>query len=127
MFIHFACVYPILQMAARRGFNNFVFRTNDLKLSLLIVESFFIVVTSCVLAAIIPNIDVVLSYNGALMGSIIIMMAPAGLYINIDPHAHHSNAKLKKGFAVFSIVFGAAVAITGVTVQTMDLLASDDN
>ena len=122
MFIHFACVYPILQMAARRGFNNFVFRTNDLPMWKLCVESFFIVVASCVLAGLVPNIDTILSINGALFGSLIVMMAPSALFLFIDPWEGRDGRSLRRGLAIASIVFGFVVGVLGLWATISDVV-----
>ena len=129
MFVHFACVYPILQMAARRGFNNLVFKTNSLPLWQLCVESFFIVVASALIAGAVPNIDVVLSINGALFGSIIVMIAPSVLYLRVDPFnvAARGGWLVSRGIAWVSVVTGFVVGTIGVTVTIIDVVKHGGN
>lgn len=130
MVIHLTMVFPILQMAARRGFNNLVFPHRPpatLPFALLAAESFCIVVISCVLAAAIPNIDIVLSFNGSIFGSIVVMIAPAATFWKINPHADLPDAALRRGLAAFSIVVGVFVGVTGVTVQALDLAQGNDH
>jgi amino acid permease len=126
IFIHFACVFPILQMAARRGFNNLVFGHNEFPLKWLCVESFFIVCAATGLAAVVPDIDVVLSYSGAIFGSIIVLIAPSALYIKLRPLREHPHDFKICVVAGVSSVLGVVVGIISTVITTIDIATGDE-
>lgn len=121
MFVHFVAVFPILQMATRKGFNNLVFGTRWLPMRTIIIESFCIVLVACLIAFVVPNIDDVLAINGSICGSIVILMIPSLLYVRvIGPH-EEGWTKLKIT-AAFSIIYGGIVMVLGLIVSILSIV-----
>ena len=119
MFVHFVAVYPILLMATRRGFNNLVFGSRWLPMRTLIIETGVIVLLSCVIAYVAPNIDTVLSISGSVFGSIVIMIVPSSLYLRLVGGSVSGTA-LHRGLAMFSIGYGVLVGVLGLVVTVAD-------
>ena len=103
LFLHFLCVYPILALATRRGFNNMVFAKSDRDLpkKKLYLESLVITVIAGATAFVVPNIETVVAFNGAIFGTVVVMLAPACIYLSVDPlhkqyiFDHHSRAPVR--------------------------------
>jgi amino acid permease len=121
MFIHFVAVYPILQMAARKGFNNLVFGTRWLPMRTIIIETACIVIVTCLIAFVIPNIDDVLSINGSICGSIVILMVPSLLYLRVIGPTEEGWTKFKIA-AAFSIGYGFVVMVLGLIVSILTIV-----
>ena len=110
LFVHFVAVYPILQMAVRRGLNNIIYgrKAEELPMQTIVIETGLIVLASALIAYVVPAIDVLLSLNGAIFGSIIILVIPSVLYIRVVKTEPNHWSKIA---AWFSICYAVVVAI----------------
>ena len=110
LFVHFVAVYPILQMAVRRGLNNIIYgrKAEELPMQTILIETALIVLASALIAYVVPAIDVLLSLNGAIFGSIIILVIPSVLYIRVVKTEPNHWSKI---VAWFSICYAVVVAI----------------
>jgi amino acid permease len=85
LFIHFVCVYPIICIACRRALNSIVFNRGNMSRKVYIVEAFFLVAVTCVLAWQVQSVSQVFQFNGALFGISIVVVIPNVLYLKIIP------------------------------------------
>lgn len=128
MFFHFVAVFPILQMATRKGFNNLVFGSKWLPMRTIVIETAGIVVVSCLVGFLVPNIDDVLAINGAVAGSVVILMAPSFLYLRvIGPDTEGWTKDKFKIAAACSIAYGVVVMFLGCIVSIMEIVQRSDS
>jgi amino acid permease len=90
MFLHFVCVYPIICIACRRSFNCLVFNAPIMPTRVHVIEAFFLVSASCILAYLVPDVSVVFSVNGAAFGLFIVMVLPNLFYLRLIPPPHEA-------------------------------------
>lgn len=117
LFIHFATVYPLLLLACRRYLFILIHGGSVwLPMRKIVLATFCITLAACLIASVTPNIADVLSVNGSVSGSIVMLIVPSILYLRlVGSQTEGWNNRLKIG-AVSSIVYGVVVGILGLIV-----------
>jgi amino acid permease len=92
MFFHFVCVFPIICIACRRALNVVVFNRAEMSQMVYVVQAFCLVLASCTVAYLVPDISTVFSLNGAAFGISIVVVLPSVFYIKLFNDATEENA-----------------------------------
>eukprot|EP01062_Namystynia_karyoxenos_P075216 TRINITY_DN7242_c0_g1_i1.p1 TRINITY_DN7242_c0_g1~~TRINITY_DN7242_c0_g1_i1.p1 ORF type:complete len:531 (+),score=170.10 TRINITY_DN7242_c0_g1_i1:85-1593(+) len=126
MFIHFAFVFPLLAIACRRSVNLFLER--DLATTswgVLILQSLAIVALAVFLACLVPDIGVVLDFNGSLFGVFLIITFPGLLLIKMNrDFPEEDRVPVWPGYLL--VVMGILFTVCGFVMTVIGVAKGDD-